>query len=104
MDQFKDAINDLKGRRAVLERQFGHLETETKTTEDFSLPTYDQIDNFCEMAKGAFSEELYFDEKQIIIRDVVDTIIAQQRQLRVRGYLPVLLRKEDENVKSYSEG
>lgn len=100
LEQLKEAIADLKGRRGVLERQIGHFESEAKLVDDVILPTDKEIDEFVEAAKIVV-EDLKFPPKQVIIQGVVDTVVATQRQLRVRAYLPI--RKEVQNVKFHSE-
>ncbi len=102
MDQFKEAIGDLKMRRAVLEKQVGRLEVNNHDSDLVALPSDDQLNDFTESAALVLKNHLSFDKKQVIIRKVVDTIIAQQTRLVVRGYLPI--REEVQNyVKFQSE-
>ncbi len=91
---------DLKTRRAVLERQVGILESHKQSTDDVLVPSKDQIERFSEQAKLLLFD-LSFTPKQRIIRKVVDTVISDQKIMRVRGYLPI---KEAQNVKFRSEG
>lgn len=95
-------MDDLMMRRAVLERDIGHIQGEVQKTDIIVTPDESQIYKFSEAAKSQLND-LSFEAKRRIILKVVDTIIGQQRLLRVRGYLPILLRKEDENVKFWSE-
>lgn len=100
LEQFQEAMTDLKTRRGVLERQVGVLESQKSTKDDILMPSQEQIEQFSQKAKLVL-ENLKFTPKQAIIRKVVDTIIATQRQLRVRGYFPI---EEIQNVKFQSEG
>jgi len=86
-EQFKDAIMDLNSRRAVLERQVGHLESQKQEADDIMLPTDQEIDEFCEAARFVLNNKLNFNKKQFMVQKSVDTIIGEQRRLRVRGYL-----------------
>lgn len=97
--QLEEALNNLKSRRAVLERQVGVLESQRKTTDDVLMPASEQVEKFSQKAK-VILENLSFTPKQAIIRKVVDTIIATQKQVRIRGYLPI---EEIQNVKFQSE-
>lgn len=99
LEQFQEAMTDLKTRRNTLERQIGVLENEKDAGAMLFTPTKDQIKNMTKGAKIALST-LSFETKQAIIRKVVDTIIADQTTLRIRGYLPI---KEKQNVESESE-
>ncbi len=107
LDQLQEAMADLKTRRAILERQVGILESNKQSTDDVLVPSKDQIERFSEQAKLLLFD-LSFIPKQRIIRKVVDTVISDQKIMRVRGYLPIseasLRVKEDQNVKFRSEG
>jgi len=98
-EQLQEVMNDLKMRRSVLEREIGHIEGEVKKTDIIVTPDENQIYKFSEAAKSRLSD-LSFEAKRRIILKVVDTIIGQQRLLRVRGYLPI---QEIQNVKLWSE-
>lgn len=100
MEQFQEAMADLKTRRSVLERQVGLLESErSATAEDILMPTPEQIERFSQKAKLTL-QSLSFEPKQGIIRKVIETIVGDQKTLRIRGYLPV---QENQNVESGSE-
>lgn len=70
--------------------------------EDVILPTPEQIKVFSERAKQKLTS-LRFEAQRAIMLKVVDTIIADQETLRVRGALYLSIQ-EEQNVKSYSEG
>lgn len=96
LEQLQEAMTDLKSRRAVMERQVGVLESQKQSPDDVLAPSQVQIKRFSEQAKLLLSD-LNFNPKQRIIRKVVDTIISDQRVMRIRGYLPI---QEDQNVES----
>lgn len=87
-EQLEEAMTDLRTRRGILERQVGVTKSQKKTTDEFLVPSDKQIEQFSQKAKLVLND-LSFDSKQAIIRKVVDTIIATQKQVRVRGYLPI---------------
>lgn len=102
MEQFKEAIGDLKSRRGILERQIGKIESERREIDDVVLPNDDELKEFSEAARYVLTKRLNFEAKQVILRKVVDTVIGQQSQLLVRGYLPVE-ELQIQYVKSHSE-
>ena len=101
IDQFKEAIGDLKTRRAVLERQVGHLESQKQDVDNVITPTDEQIEIFSRAAKHVLINKLTFGPKQVIVRKAVETVIGVQRKLKVRGYLP--MKEVFDNVKFHSE-
>src|SRR3989344_2968054 len=100
MGQFQEAMNDLKLRRSALERTVGQIESEVKKTDIIVSPNEEQIYKFSEAAKLQL-KELGFEAKRRIILKVVNTVLGQQRQLRIRGYLPI---QEIQNVKFKTNG
>jgi len=100
LEQFQETMTELRGKREVLENQIGHFESQK--LDDVVLPTPEQIKIFSERAKKKLTS-LRFEAQKAIMLKVVDTIIADQESLRVRGALYLSIQ-EEQNVKSYSEG
>ncbi len=98
MEQFQDAVHDLRLRKAILERQIGHLDHETNKADIIVAPDEGEIYKFSEIAKSLLGD-LGFIPRQGIIRKTVDRITAQQRLLRIQGYLYL---KDIQNVKLWS--
>ncbi|CAN5159071.1 hypothetical protein BH11PAT1_BH11PAT1_2900 [soil metagenome] len=99
-DQFKEAITDLKGRRGILERQVGHMESQKKEVDDVIVPNDEFLKEFSEAAKYVLQETLKFPQKQAIIHKSVDTIIGEQCKLTIRGYIQ--MKEVFDNVKFHS--
>jgi len=99
-DQFKEAITDLKGRRGILERQVGRMESQKKEVDDVIVPNDEFLKEFSEAAKYVLQETLKFPQKQAIIHKSVDTIIGEQCKLTIRGYIQ--MKEVFDNVKFHS--
>lgn len=97
-EQFEDVMSELKAKRGIIERQIGTMSQEVKK-DAIITPTADQVKRFCQFAK-LHLENVSFQARQGIIRKVIDTIIADQTILQVRGYL---LLNEAEYVKYKTE-
>jgi len=100
LEQFQETMTELRGKREVLENQIGHFESQK--LDDVILPTSEQIKIFSQRAKKKLTS-LRFDAQKAIMLKVVDTIIADQESLRVRGALYLSIQ-EEQNVKSHSKG
>ncbi|MCX6782894.1 MAG: recombinase family protein [Candidatus Levybacteria bacterium] len=96
-EQFKEAINDLKGRRGILERQVGHMESQKQDVDDVIVPTDNYLEEFSDAARFVLKERLKFPQKQAIIHKSVDTIIGEQCKLTIRGYIQ--MKEVFDNVK-----
>lgn len=94
IDQLKGVMNDIKTKRADLERQIGLMRENFKETDIIVSPSDADIEQFSRIAKSLLGS-LDFQAKQGITRKVVNTIVAEQKLLKVRGYLCI---KEVENV------
>lgn len=99
-EQFKEAITDLKGRRGVLERQVGHMESQKKAVDDVIVPDDEYFEDFSKEAKYVLQAKMKFPQKQSIIHKSIDTIIGEQCKLTVRGYIQ--MKEVFDNVKFHS--
>lgn len=99
-EQFKEAITDLKGRRGVLERQVGHMESQKQDVDDVIVPSDDYLKDFSDAARFVLQNRLKFPQKQAIIHKSVDTIIGEQCKLTIRGYIQ--MKEVFDNVKFHS--
>lgn len=99
-EQFKEAIADLKGRRGILERQVGHMESQKQDVDDVIVPTDNYLKEFSDAARFVLQERLIFPQKQAIIHKSVDTIIGEQCKLTIRGYIQ--MKEVFDNVKFHS--
>lgn len=100
LEQFQETMAELRSKREVLEKQIGHFEAQK--FDDVVLPDSLQIKRFSQLAKKKLTD-LRFETRKAIMLKVVDTIIADQESLRVRGALYLSIQ-EEQNVKSHSEG
>lgn len=93
IEQLKEAMNDLKMRRTALEGQIeNYKEKESNLVE---LPTAKQINEFVKRTRDGI-QELGFESRQLIVRKLVDKIVANQKEMTVYGYLPL---ETEENIK-----
>ncbi len=65
----------------------------------FKMPQLSDLDSFCKKALEIL-KSLDFEHKRAIIRELVDKIVATQKEVVVYGYLPIV---KEENVKFISE-
>ncbi len=88
-EQFKEALTDLKGRRGILERQVGHMESQKQDVDDVILPADNELEELCGAVKEILEQEesKTFPVKRAIMQKSLDTIVGEQRKLRVRGFL-----------------
>ncbi len=92
IEQFEEAIKDLKIKRASIEKQLNHFSVSVEENAIIKPPD-DRIEEFVFKAKTAL-QNLNFESKQKIIRLCIQKVIANQQEMSIQGYLP--LEKEVE--------
>lgn len=93
IEQFKEVIDGLKVRKTALEGQIGGYEERDRNP--IELPTAKQVDEFVKRTRSNI-QELGFESRQLIVRKLVDKIVANQKEMTVYGYLPL---ETEENIK-----
>jgi len=99
-EQLKEVTEDLRARKTALEKEISLWESENQNASEVLMPSEDEIETFCSAAKEVMNNHLSFEAKQVIIQKLVDTVIADQKELKVRGYLPI--KEVNNNVEYYS--
>lgn len=92
IEQFEDAIKELKVKRSSIEKQLNHFSVAVQENAIIKPPE-ERIEEFVSKAKSAL-QNLNFDSKQKIVRLCIQKVIANQQEMSVYGYLP--LEKEVE--------
>jgi len=97
-EQFEQLIKDLQSKKLNIERQLQHYKQDQQHAQ-FKPPTLDNLQGFCKKTLEVL-QNLDFEHKRAIILEIIDKIVATQKELRVYGYLPIV---KEENVKFISE-
>lgn len=71
----------------LLESQIAKIKTEREQMDTF-LPTFKEVKEFAKEA-GEALQNLNFDQKQAIVRDVVEKIIGTQQELQIKGRIAI---------------
>jgi site-specific DNA recombinase len=90
INELRNRKNDLKDKISTLEAQILNFEQQTRDIriKALNLPTREELASFCQKANEVL-KYLNFEAKQKIVREVIEKIIGNQRELLVEGYLPV---------------
>ncbi len=90
IEQLKKHSGDLKNQILSIKGQILNLEQQRKQSEVISLPTDDELKQFCQKAQDMLNY-LGFETKQKIIRKIIERVTGNRQELLVEGYLPVTL-------------
>ena len=90
MEQLSEHSGDLKNQMLSIKGQILSLEQQKKQSQTISLPTDDELKQFCQKAKDMLNY-LSFEVKQKIIREIIERATGNKQELSVEGYLPVNL-------------
>lgn len=90
MAQLKEFQEPIQRRLAVLQNQIAKASKESaeQATVDFQPPSLEQIEEFAKIAQDRL-KDLTFGVKKAILDSVVQTIVGTQKQLLIRGRLPL---------------
>lgn len=97
-NQFEQLVKELHTKKLEVERQLQKFKQEQQPIR-FNMPQLKDLESFCKKALEVL-KSLDFEHKRAIIRELVDKIVATQKEVYVYGYLPILKEK---NVKFISE-
>jgi site-specific DNA recombinase len=90
LDQLKERTAEIKERISSLRGQILYLDQQEKRLKEVSLPSRDYLKDLCQEAKNMLKcLNLGFEIKQKIIRELVDKVMGNQKEVSVEGYLPI---------------
>ena len=101
LEKLGEMVKTVREKKTGLEGQVKHLQSQTEQA-DCVLPGNLNIESFCVKVNSAL-HNLCFERKRAILREIVDKIVANQKELHVYGYLPLIEKEETENVEFWSE-
>ncbi len=90
MEKLREYIMPIKDRIASLENQIAQAKTVTAQLNDDSLPDPYEIEAFAAKATEVL-QNLNFETKRAIVRNVIAKIVATQQGLQVSGHIPLTL-------------
>ncbi len=88
LEQLKEHTVEIKDKVSGLRGQIIYLDQQKKQSQAVNLPSQDDLMSFCQKVKDML-DYLKFDTKQKVIRDMVEKITANQKELLVEGYLTI---------------
>ncbi len=88
LDQLKEQTAKIREEAMSLKKQMAHLEQEERRPGDISLPPEERLKSFCQEAKRMINC-LSFSAKQEIIRELIEKITGNKKEILVEGYLPI---------------
>ena len=91
INQLQEVVLDVKSKREGLDGQYRALQ-EQDNKINVTMPTSSQIDAFVEKVKE-YLPDLRFETRQIIVRKLIDKVVASQEEMSVNGYLPLELEE-----------
>ncbi|MDP2736571.1 MAG: recombinase family protein [bacterium] len=90
LEQFSAHSGDLKTQMLSIKGQILSLEQQKNQSQTISLPTDDELKQFCQKAKDMLNY-LSFEVKQKAIRGIIERVTGNKLELSVDGYLPINL-------------
>ena len=88
LEKLDEYTKPVRNRITSLKGALVKAAAEKKESEELALPRQNEIQTFAKLAAEHLGE-LDFAAKQVIIRNVVDRIVATQSELHVYGFIPV---------------
>jgi site-specific DNA recombinase len=88
LEQLREYTLPLKERISVLEKQVISANSEKSKKESLNLPKQDEIEAFAQKSVEGL-QNLDFKTKQEIIRNIIEKVEANQKELIVSGYIPL---------------
>lgn len=85
LEQFEEAISDLKSRRVALEQQIGYLSNQQKEIS-YNFPSLEMVSEFVSRAAGVLNG-MNFENKKEIVGRYVEKVVASQQEMIVYGCL-----------------
>ena len=87
LPRFKHEMGQLKVRRGALERQLQRLQGEHQERERLA-DTLVRLEEFCQRVSQGL-RLLTFEEKQRLLRLLVDRIVVDGERMRIEGIIPL---------------
>jgi site-specific DNA recombinase len=97
-EKLQELLGDIKTKQMGIEGQINTLKEQALDAPK-NLPNKEQIKSFVQKAQELLPI-LGFETKRVIVRELVEKIVASQREMTVYGYLP--LGKEENYVNFWS--
>lgn len=88
VEQLKEYVTPLRDKISILQNQIEKAKIENIKTGELELPKQQEIEHFTKKATESLID-LNFMEKQAIVRNVVDKIVGNQKELQIYGYIPL---------------
>ncbi|MEI6280950.1 MAG: recombinase family protein [bacterium] len=85
LEQLKEYTNPIKESITLLNNQITKAESGQKC--EISFPKLNEIENLAKASEGL--NNLKFEEKKAIVRDIIDRVVGTRDQLQVYGYIPI---------------
>jgi len=87
LPQFKQEMDKLRSRRGALERQLGDLERQRQEHVQ-AQDALASLETFCQRVSQGL-DSVTFEEKQMLLRLVVDRIVVDGQNVRIEGVIPL---------------
>jgi site-specific DNA recombinase len=88
IEQLKEFIQPLRSKKESLIEQLKRHEIKEKTPKRMLLPNINQLEEFTTKAEKNL-ENLSFESKKEIIKNIVEKIVATPKELLIYGHLPI---------------
>ena len=87
IEKLKEYSTSVRENISLLESQIAKIKTEREQANTF-LPTFQEIKEFAKEA-GEAIQNLNFEEKRAIIRDVIEKVVGTQQELQIKGQIAI---------------
>jgi len=87
LEQLQQHVQGVKAKISSFEAQLGDKGSQLKDLQA-TAPEESEIDNFALLAKQTLLD-LSFESKKAILQNVVDKVVATQKEVLIYGYLPI---------------
>lgn len=88
LEQLKENTGQIKEKIESLRSQILAVEQQNKQPREVVSPTKEGLEQFCQNAQKMLNL-LKFETKQKIIREIVEKVTGNQKEVLVEGYLPI---------------
>ncbi|AKM77752.1 MAG: invertase protein [Candidatus Wolfebacteria bacterium GW2011_GWC2_46_275] len=78
----------LREKIDALERQVANVAVMERRVSNAELPSLQETEVFCENTRITL-QDLNFEAKQAIVRNIIEKVVATKQELQVSGYIPV---------------
>jgi len=89
IEQLKEYLIPIKDKKSSFEKQIAMADLESQQLGVKTFPEFNQIEAFTQKASRVLNDNLSFDSKKAIIRNVIDRVVGTRENLQVYGYIPI---------------